>query len=213
MMMSTSKIHILCYGDSLTAGFCLRGFKFIPYATTLQAKLSSLGLNNISIDHFGLSGWTTQQLLKNKDKDNLTDFAGNTAPGLSKAFQRQSYDLLILMAGTNDLGYGFTNEDIFDNLQALTQIALKVNTAVLNLGIPDSGYIFSNINVRVKRDQINEKLANSAKVHDLLTYADPPITYNEETEEFDEDTLHFSELGYQRFGERLGDIVLKILQK
>ena len=117
------------------------------------------------------------------------------------------------MAGTNDLGYGFTNEEIFDNLQALTQIALKANTAVLNLGIPDSGYIFSNINVRVKRDQINEQLANSAKVHDLLTYADAPITYNEETEEFDEDTLHFSELGYQRFGERLGDIVLKILQK
>ena len=108
--------------------------------------MSSLGLNNISIDHFGLSGWTTQQLLKNKDKDNLTDFAGNTAPGLSKAFQKQSYDLLILMAGTNDLGYGFTNEDIFDNLQALTQIALKANTAVLNFGIPDSGYIFSNIN-------------------------------------------------------------------
>ena len=213
MTMSTSKIHILCYGDSLTAGFCLRGLKFVPYATTLHTKLSSLGLHNISIDHFGLSGWTTQQLLKNKDKDTLTDFAGKTGPGLSKAFQRQSYDLLILMAGTNDLGYGFTNEEIFDNLQALTKIALKTNTSVLNLGIPDSGYIFSNLNVRVKRDQINEKLANSAKVHNFLTYADAPITYNEETEEFDEDTLHFSELGYQRFGERLGDIVLNILQK
>ena len=210
--MSTTFRRILCYGDSLTAGFCQRGSKFVPYATTLQAKLATLGLQNVTIDHFGFSGWTTQQLLKNIEADILTDFAGKTGPGLSKAFRRQSYDLLILMAGTNDLGYGFTNQDITDNLQALIQIALDANTAVLNIGIPDSGYIFNNINVKVKRDQINEKLSNLAQSHDLLTYIDAPIQYTEDSEEYDTDTLHFSESGYQRFGERLGETVFQILK-
>ena len=35
-------VRILCYGDSLTAGFYLRGQKFLPYSKTLKVTLEHL---------------------------------------------------------------------------------------------------------------------------------------------------------------------------
>ena len=58
--------RILCYGDSLTAGFCARGQKFEPYAKTLKKELESLG-TIVEMDHHGFSGWTTEELLDRSD--------------------------------------------------------------------------------------------------------------------------------------------------
>ena len=68
--------RILCYGDSLTAGFWAGGQKFEPYAFTLSNSLKSLGLN-VEIDHHGFSGWTTQQLLSGCEENELEDFTGH----------------------------------------------------------------------------------------------------------------------------------------
>ena len=81
-----------------------------------------LGLR-VEIDHYGFSGWTTDQLLSNADKNNLADFTGHTGPGIKIALSNKKYDLMILMAGTNDLGYR-SKDYIFNNLQELTQFAL-----------------------------------------------------------------------------------------
>ena len=99
-MCSTTK-RVLCYGDSLTAGFCCGGYKFVPYANFLKDKLQALGgTSNVEIDHYGFSGWTTKQLLDNAHKDNLTDFVGKSGPGIAVALSQSHYDLVILMAGT-----------------------------------------------------------------------------------------------------------------
>ena len=209
MAVSKPLQRILCYGDSLTAGFCFRGSKFVPYADTLESSLSRKKLN-IEVDHFGFSGWTTQRLLINIDEDVLRDFTGKSGPGLNKAFQKQDYHLLILMAGTNDLGHA-TIEEIFKNLQDLMNCAIKANVKVLSVGIPDSGYIYHNPNVRAKRDQINEKLAKYANETALVTYTDPPIKYEPKCASFDDDGLHFSEFGYQSFGDGLVEVVQSIL--
>ena len=98
-MCSTTK-HILCYGDSLTAGFCCGGYKFAPYGKYLNDKLQELmGISKVQVDCYGFSGWTTQQLLDNAHEDNLKDFVGLEGPGIVAALTQKHYDLVILMAG------------------------------------------------------------------------------------------------------------------
>ena len=50
--MASSVKRILCYGDSLTAGFWASGQKFEPYAKTLKKELESLGINAEIGSHF-----------------------------------------------------------------------------------------------------------------------------------------------------------------
>ena len=98
--MSKITKRILCYGDSLTAGFCCGGYKFAPYATFLKDKLESMNQNlNIEIDSYGFSGWTTGQLLENTYNSQLKDFVGNTGPGIAVVLKEKRYNLVILMAG------------------------------------------------------------------------------------------------------------------
>ena len=98
--MSKITTRILCYGDSLTAGFCCGGYKFAPYATFLKERLESMNQNlKIEIDSYGFSGWTTEQLLENAYNSHLKDFVGNTGPGIAVALKEKHYNLVILMAG------------------------------------------------------------------------------------------------------------------
>jgi lysophospholipase L1-like esterase len=48
---------ILCFGDSLTAGYFANGSEFHPYAGTLQRILGRAAL----VEHCGLSGWTAKR--------------------------------------------------------------------------------------------------------------------------------------------------------
>ena len=92
--------RILCYGDSLTAGFCCGGFKFAPYPVFLKEKLDTLNSSCLfEVNHFGFCGWTTKQLLDNAHNKNLKDFVGMSGPGLAIALKEKHYDLLVLMAG------------------------------------------------------------------------------------------------------------------
>ena len=53
----------------------------------------------------GFSGWTTDELV---DQANEVDhFLG---PGLNVSLQRNNFDLVIMMAGTNDIGRGRSPE-------------------------------------------------------------------------------------------------------
>ena len=98
--MSKITKRILCYGDSLTAGFCCGGFKFTPYAKFLKEQLESMNKEyEYQIDFYGFSGWTTKQLLDNAHNPHLKDFVGKTGPGIALALKEKHYNLVLLMAG------------------------------------------------------------------------------------------------------------------
>lgn len=55
--MTMRTIHILCLGDSLTAGFTHAGSDYHPYTTALQARLKELWpFTEIKIDLDGVPG-------------------------------------------------------------------------------------------------------------------------------------------------------------
>ncbi len=52
-----------------------------------------------------MSGWTTSQLLDSAENDVTSDFTGSRFPGL-RSMLKKGFDLVIAMAGTNDIGHG-----------------------------------------------------------------------------------------------------------
>jgi lysophospholipase L1-like esterase len=205
--------RIFCYGDSLTAGVVAGSSVLVPYAPYLQQGLPEAGRsnhNNVQVRHLGWPGWTTQQML---DRVNESPY------GLQAAIRRiqdPSPSIVILLAGTNDLGYGYSAEQIAGNLRQLHQVALDHGVrATMAIAVPPSGYIRQNANARALQERVNQELLEYASRNDSKTTFVPfPFDYDEHNGEYwSADTLHFSALGYQRLGESLVNVVADILDR
>ncbi len=97
----TSSLKILCYGDSLTAGFHAWGRAFLPYGQVLKQRLGP----GCQVDWLGYNGWTTAQMVASVDDQEARDVTRHIWPGLNVMLNKTQYDLAIVMAGTNDLGH------------------------------------------------------------------------------------------------------------
>ena len=98
-------LRILCFGDSLTAGYTSRGWVFHPYADHLQTGLEQrLSTSKIHVDVAGLSGDQVQ---------------GSYLPRIKRecADARMPYDWIIVMGGTNDLAWGQSPDEIYEGLR------------------------------------------------------------------------------------------------
>ena len=70
--------NILCFGDSLTAGYYNGGNNFHPYAN----KLATLLNDEFNIDHIGLSGATIDDMLEDIDNESTIDCTNRVWRGL-----------------------------------------------------------------------------------------------------------------------------------
>ena len=92
--------RVLCYGDSLTAGYCPGSSKYYPYASFLKIKLQEAFKNEVvEVDHYGFCGATTKELLDNSQTKSFKDINGKSGPGIVVALNQKEYDLVIIMAG------------------------------------------------------------------------------------------------------------------
>ena len=71
--------------------------------------------------------------------------------------KKADYDVVVILAGTNDLGRGVEPEEIGDNLRFLYDLCRENGVSkVLALAIPDSRFLAANERVRQKRDEVGE---------------------------------------------------------
>ena len=101
-------LRILCFGDSLTAGYTSYGWEFYPYADHLRTGLQHiLSTSDIHVDVAGLSG---------------DQVRGSYLPRIKRAcaIAGTPYDWIIVMGGTNDLGWGQSPENIYEGLRKLS---------------------------------------------------------------------------------------------
>ena len=105
---SPSAIKILCFGDSLTAGYSRYGLLHFPYAEHLKQKLqAAFPSMKIQIDVEGMSGAQVQG-----------QYLGRLNRACLKA-KDGFYDWIIVMGGTNDLGWGRKPGEIYADLSRL----------------------------------------------------------------------------------------------
>lgn len=197
---------ILCFGDSLTYGY-YHGGKSHPYALKLRESLMNTTKTDWVIEHRGIPGEVTEDMC-----DRLINIITDK--------NKDKYDYVILLGGTNDIGMQIPTKTIINNLQKMydkisstpASSELQTGTSLIAVTIPvakfDSGFqtakaLVDNRNVvnDFIRSYVKERKSN-ASLFDLNVL----IPYSDDDGLWD-DGLHFSPKGYDRIGTALATLV------
>jgi len=206
-------VRLLVYGDSMTAGFP----SYEPYGGALRDTLGG----STEVTGCGLCGATTAQILSVLSFETTHDGVGRECSGLLHLLKKERpFDLVILMAGTNDIPKNITEEETVLNLQAIHLACHREGASTVAIGVPDcAGQDFPEW--AIKRKRVNSILETwcleegskggpfDAKV---LLYVNPDqlLPFSPETIGrglWYNDQLHFSSSGCWEFGKALADFV------
>jgi lysophospholipase L1-like esterase len=202
---TTRPIRIFCFGDSLTAGTSPPDFANFPYAPHLEAALRPNIPSSVVVRHAGFPGWTSSQLLEDaNDEQGLRTMV--------RKIKDPSLSMVILLAGTNDLGYQQPGNDIVQSVVALHQLCYEEDIPhTLAIGIPPSGYQSFNKEAAEASYQVNQGLQAFCETEPKATFFPFPFAWAKDDDRWASDGLHFSARGYQELGESLAPMVERIL--
>lgn len=224
----TALHRIFCYGDSLTAGTSIHPFNLYPYAPHLERSLNENASKTTKyvVRHRGMPGWRASAMLSAADD---TSFG---LRGAIQGIQDPPLSCVIILAGTNDLGYALAGDDsstdddpaqmVLKPIQELHQMAWEAGVKhTIAVAIPPSGYQARVAEASFLALQINQALEDFCKEQSQgrATFVSFPFEFEfcrsdddeEDSNNWSPDGLHFSPRGYQRLGESLRDPVLKVL--
>ena len=199
---------ILCYGDSLTAGYVMRS----PYTQEYHGWAAVLAKElGVPCEAIGASGWTTKKMVK-LSASSGEDACGIRRLGLQSALRQKRYSTVIIMGGTNDLGTSSADE-IMANLETLHATAISAGCATVALTIPQGRQLgpwtagtpvaFAN-ETRVRVNELLKAFVSKQLAGRCLFVAmDEEVPWARESADWEPDGLHMSELGYGRFGAAL----------
>lgn len=215
-----SRRRVLCFGDSLTAGFLRGGRDFHPYSSRLQALLGDDLVWRI--DHVGLSGWTTTQMVDEMDSPRVVDVCGiEWAGGLSAQLRAAATAMVIILAGTNDLadvmrqGSSLHAEGVqrvvsqlgvlHDEARAAgcTTVALTVPEHPAEVTVPDLRRVRERINAGIDGLRAEGRVSLVVDVAAGLPHSDASLW---------DDGLHLSASGYDRLGELVYEGTCELFQ-
>ena len=121
--------------------------------------------------------------------------------------------VVVLLAGTNDLGYQRPVQDIADSIESLHKLCYDENVPhTVAIGIPPSAYQSSNKEASEYAKQINAKIEHYCQSEPRATYFSFPFAWSPNDKRWASDGLHFSPTGYKELGESLAPVVKGILE-
>jgi acyl-CoA thioesterase-1 len=196
-------VKIVALGDSLTAGET--GFEFsdsdesASYPKYLEA-LAKEHLRDIQSD-------VTVDVLNRGINGDLTS-------GMIERFSRdvvdEKADCVIILGGTNDIGWGFDTAVIAQNLSSIYDMALRKGIGSVACSVPS---ILGFDELIPPRLQLNRMILSEAKKRsipfvDLFTATADPQT-SRLSEDYSADGLHLNPKGYRQVGKYIFDIWLR----
>ncbi|KAL8694915.1 MAG: hypothetical protein Q9218_000486 [Villophora microphyllina] len=196
-------LRVLCFGDSLTAGYSGYGYFHYPYAKQIRERLKeALPTTEVTVDVSGLSG------------DRVIDgLFLRRMKGLCDKTKDSPYDWIIVLGGTNDLGWCEASEKVYQGLEKVWTIALETGANVLALSVLEAEYASGDIVKR--RNDLNNLIANHSE--DRWHYMDlcaavPFFTMNETMRDrIWDDGLHLTMDGYEMMGEAISTKLVELL--
>lgn len=204
----TPLLRVLAYGDSMTAGYCESGDRFEPYGKRLSELLAPE--LHVEIVSCGLSGWTAEQMAEGSHSKSLDQVLAETG----------TYDLVLLMAGTNDLApLDCNSERIAATLRMLHQTCHRSGSPrTVALAVPPAKGHAHDEEWREQWLQTNAALGEWARgvgasegVALFVETADL-VPYNADSLRFwDSDGLHFSPEGSRWLAEKLAPLIKPLL--
>mmetsp|Transcript_40192 Transcript_40192/g.97087 ORF Transcript_40192/g.97087 Transcript_40192/m.97087 type:complete len:294 (+) Transcript_40192:219-1100(+) len=220
--LTGEEVRIFCYGDSLTAGTCSdTPFELFPYAPHLEKLLNNNDANSENyrrfvVRHRGLPGWTAKEMVRVADEP---QYGLRT---IIKNIKDPSLSVVIILAGTNDVGYAISssssNDDgaksVVSDVTALHEMVWQQGIKTIGVGIPPSGYQSMVNDAKVVVDNVNGQLRTllSEQQTDLkTTFVEFPFEYQPNGENWSSDGLHFSPKGYEVLARHLAQPVRDVV--
>jgi len=208
--------RLLAYGDSLTAGYREMGRRFSPYGLALNAAL----LPNVALDVSvcGLSALTAEELAEQMDRGRIIDGANRAGVGIKRALKEQGpFDLVAIMLGTNDLGHRGDPLRIAHHVAKLHKACHDEGVRTVALSVPPNMGVVESKSYRRKWKQTNDHISEWAqtKGDDVVLYVDTEklVPCEEDSDLWEEDGLHMTQAGSQRFGKLLAPLLAPVLDK
>lgn len=222
---------ILCFGDSLTAGYTNNGKSFYPYSRTLEDSLRehepdvTVATQDITVVSSGGNGITAAMLASrhNLNSEHNVDVCAKTYIGLKKAIEIHHPILVILMAGTNDLAKPSSTVDvIMKSIIKLHTTCHKAGISTIACSVPPNRVSTSSKedvamsqpaslqeyihNWKQLNLQIKQWASNNVE-QSCYFDVEESIAYFPESNNWELDGLHMSIKGYARLGEKLAPLV------
>lgn len=192
------EMSIVCFGDSLTEGYQsssgINGQGFTPYGGFLRERLGMQGRVWIR----GVCGETTQNMRQRFPSDVLA-----FGPGY-----------VVILGGTNDLGWGLAPQTVFENLawmyaEAQSHGILPVGITLPSLGGLEIGRLEGSPYIQAiqARQTVNQAITEYCELQqiplvDLFTATCDPRS-QELAPQYSEDGLHLTTLGYRTLADLL----------
>jgi len=135
-------IRVLCYGDSLTSGYCpltsmLSSQTTVTYGEMLQERLQDQMGTDVEVIVCGVVGSTTKPLLENADRPRFLDCANREVAGLRALLLGQGpFDVVMLLLGQGDLAEGHQAATIVERTLAMHKICFDCDVPTIALGLP-----------------------------------------------------------------------------
>ena len=215
-----STTRALCYGDSLTAGFWAGGSRFHPYAGRLSVRLGGC-----TVDHIGLSGYTSAQMVqtltRKTEEGGDIDSTARRWVSLEDALTSTHYTHVIILAGTNDLhtlrhaGGHRSADDVVGDVKTLLRRALSSGARTLSLTMPQPAFESVRPQMALGRGEINDGLRRFAEATDNVWLVDlelalPHLNASEaERQRLWDDGLHLTPAGYDQLADTVYDALLE----
>lgn len=206
LMKGTLPPLIICFGDSLTAGFQSPSRvnptgEYTPYGAFLQQRLGTQARVAIS----GICGELTGEMVMRFRRDVL----------------EHPPEWVIILGGTNDLGWNATPSAVMGNLVKMYEQARAANIRLIPVTIPsirvdpeqgrglEAPWIADHIRNRSLLNRLIKEYAESKGLawFDLFSLTAEPDTH-QLAAGYSNDGLHLTTEGYQRFAEGLSDTIL-----
>lgn len=193
----SNSLHILCIGDSHTAGFPLYdpfygGNQESSYEywlkKLLQKKHPEMEFN---IENFGICGQISFDILQRLKKFNdLTQF-----------------NIVLFWGGANDIGMGFDVKSIAKNLEQASLHCIRTGSACFILTIPPMNYE----GLKESIQELNRKILTNINIKAIDIY-NHLVKGTELNDEYGiGDGVHLSITGYQQVAEAIFPHILEFI--
>lgn len=172
---------LIAFGDSLTRGY--QTYQETPYIDFLKPLLGEEWI----LENKGINGELTTQMLARFERDVI----------------RHRPDVVVILGGTNDIGWGIDNEIIIKNLKTMIQQALNKQITPVICAIPSLRGFDRLIPPRQK---INKAISQFAKEKNIAfvdlfnATADKNLWL---AEKYADDGLHLNTEGYKLIAETI----------
>eukprot|EP00446_Apocalathium_sp_SHHI-4_P022023 CAMPEP_0177268726 /NCGR_PEP_ID=MMETSP0367-20130122/63967_1 /TAXON_ID=447022 ORGANISM="Scrippsiella hangoei-like, Strain SHHI-4" /NCGR_SAMPLE_ID=MMETSP0367 /ASSEMBLY_ACC=CAM_ASM_000362 /LENGTH=330 /DNA_ID=CAMNT_0018724373 /DNA_START=8 /DNA_END=997 /DNA_ORIENTATION=+ len=202
--------RVLCYGDSLTAGFASSGTFFEPYGRAMAEGLAAVGVQ-CEVSICGLSGKTAREMVATAETS-LVDIVGNRGKGLARAIDEDGpFDLVLIMAGTNDMGLGYQDSYVLQDLKVLHRVCHDRGVPTVALAPPPAPCGGSGREVQRRRFLYSLR-ATLLRTPGTVAVVDPAdLVAAACSQLWEPDGLHFSPQGSRQFGHGLAELVAERL--